>query len=303
MNFRQFEALYWVVRLGSFHAAARHLKTSQPAISSRIRELEKDLGTGLFDRTSHKARLTSKGHELHHYASQLMQLAAEVRQKMGAPDVLAGRVRLGIASIPAMNWLPTMLRQIENEYPGITVEFVVAPSAELFTQLRTRALDIAVLSSPTSGFEIRGQVLGRVKLAWVVSPALDLPSGPLSAAQVALWPVISDTAGSQLHTLALEWFRADGTEPSCHHAASNMTMRIQLAAEGLGIALIPALAAGRELAAGTLRIVATVRSLPALEYLIVHGDIDLTPAGAAIAELVKQLISARLSKLPLEPDP
>lgn len=297
MNFRQFEALYWVARLGSFRAAALHLKTSQPAISSRIRELEKDLDIELFDRASHKARLTSKGHELHHYASQLMQLSAEIRQKMGAPNVLAGRVRLGIASIPAMTWLATMMRRVESEYPGITVEFVVASSAELFTQLSTRALDIAVLSSPMSGMDIRGQVLGRVRLAWIVSPNLDLPTGPLSASELALRPVISDTVGSQLHTLSLEWFRAEGVEPSCHHAASNMSTRIQLAVEGLGVALIPAFAASRELAAGTLHIVATSRPLPALEYLIVHGDIDLTPAGAAVADLVKELISVSLTKL------
>jgi DNA-binding transcriptional LysR family regulator len=63
MNFRQLEALYWIVRLGSFHAAARHLKTSQPAISARIREMEQQLGVTLFDRSGRKVRPTPKGHE------------------------------------------------------------------------------------------------------------------------------------------------------------------------------------------------------------------------------------------------
>ncbi len=151
MNFRQYEALYWVARLGSFHAAARHLKTSQPAISSRIREHEKDLRVELFDRGTHKARLTSKGRELHHYASQLMQLTAQVRQKMGTADLLTGRVRLGIASIPAVSWLPAMLRRVDKDYPGVVVEFTVAPSADMAAQLRLRALDMAVLAGPVTG--------------------------------------------------------------------------------------------------------------------------------------------------------
>ncbi len=64
MNFRQFEALYWIGRLGSFHAAARQLRTLQPAISARIRELELELRVLIFDRADRRLRPTAKGLEL-----------------------------------------------------------------------------------------------------------------------------------------------------------------------------------------------------------------------------------------------
>jgi DNA-binding transcriptional LysR family regulator len=69
MNFRQFQVLYWIARLGSFHAAARHLKTSQPAISARIREMEQQFGVTLFDRSERKVRSTPRGHALLRYAA------------------------------------------------------------------------------------------------------------------------------------------------------------------------------------------------------------------------------------------
>jgi len=46
----QLEAFVWTARLGTVHAAARHLHLTQPAISHRIRDLEEELGTQLFDR-------------------------------------------------------------------------------------------------------------------------------------------------------------------------------------------------------------------------------------------------------------
>ena len=50
----QLEALLWISKLGSFRSAARKLHLSQPAISSRIRELENELGISLLDRSRHR---------------------------------------------------------------------------------------------------------------------------------------------------------------------------------------------------------------------------------------------------------
>ena len=64
LTFKQIEALYWTVRLGTFLAAAERLHTGQSAITKRIQELEADFNVQLFDRSGHKASLTSKGHEV-----------------------------------------------------------------------------------------------------------------------------------------------------------------------------------------------------------------------------------------------
>ncbi len=107
MNFRQFEALYWIARLGSFHAAARHLETSQPAVSARIRELEHELGVALFDRSARKARLTAERPRTHRampprsWRSPRKSASASARK-----EALAGHVRLGVPGIAAMTWLP-----------------------------------------------------------------------------------------------------------------------------------------------------------------------------------------------------
>ena len=99
MNIKQLETFVWIVRLGSFAAAADRLYTTQSAVSMRIRELEQDIGIGLFDRTHHKARLTAKGKELLGYAEQLITLESEIRHRIGDPKTLAGVARVGVAEI------------------------------------------------------------------------------------------------------------------------------------------------------------------------------------------------------------
>ena len=65
ITLKQIEAIYWIVELGSFEAAAAKLNMSQSAISKRVQELEDAFGVSIFDRSKRTARLTQKGIELH----------------------------------------------------------------------------------------------------------------------------------------------------------------------------------------------------------------------------------------------
>lgn len=60
LTFKQMEALYWIVQLGSFDAAATRLNTTQSAISKRIQELERAFDLTVFDRAHRSARLTDR---------------------------------------------------------------------------------------------------------------------------------------------------------------------------------------------------------------------------------------------------
>ncbi|HVL09263.1 MAG TPA: LysR family transcriptional regulator, partial [Burkholderiaceae bacterium] len=58
MTLQQLETFFWTVTLGSFAAAAERLYTTQSTVSMRVRELERNLGVELFDRSLRSARLT-----------------------------------------------------------------------------------------------------------------------------------------------------------------------------------------------------------------------------------------------------
>lgn len=83
----QLKAFERIVRLGSFHAAARDLRLSQPSVSQRIRELEAVLGTPVFIRRGPRVSLTAEGHALIEYADRLLGAAGEMVERFRTPAI------------------------------------------------------------------------------------------------------------------------------------------------------------------------------------------------------------------------
>lgn len=291
MNLKQFEAFYWIARLGSFHAAARHLRVAQPSVSARVRELERHLGVALFDRSGRNARLTPKGRELATYAGQILALAGEVEQQIGSRTALVGRVRFGLTSIPAVTWMPKVLHRMAKAYPGIDAEFVVDSSENMRGQLLRGELDLAFLAGPLAEPSLVTQSLGTVAMGWLASPVLGLPNRPMAPQDLVDVSIITDVRGSFLHGIALEWFRGGGVEPRRQHACSSLPTRLQLARAGLGLAMASPNVAARELAEGTLRLVVAEPELPELEYVIAIAGGAPSPPARVLVDLARQAIA------------
>lgn len=297
MHLKQFEALYWVARLGGFHAAARHLKTSQPTISARIRELEALLGVELFDRSRRQAVLTAKGRELVGYAEQMLRIASDIQQRVGTTHKLSGRVRLGVTGVPAATWLPTLVRRLSHAYPSIAMEFTVETSETMRDLLASGGLDVAILSAGLRLPEaVRVQPLGRVELAWLASPSMNLPAGRIDPQALSASPIITDLSGRQLHRIAQAWFAAGDAVPYRHHACSNLISRIRLACEGVGVALATPAAAAREIGEGALRVLAADPPLPSLDYVLASTAPGVAPpAVSVVSQMALELIAERPS--------
>ena len=73
MNFKQLETFYWAVKLGSFAAVSERFHATQSAVSMRIQELERELGTSLFDRSQRSVRINVQGRILLPLAEQMIR--------------------------------------------------------------------------------------------------------------------------------------------------------------------------------------------------------------------------------------
>lgn len=81
MNIAQLETLVWLSRLRNFGKVAKKLGTTQPAISMRIKQLERELGVPLFYRNTTQTRLTESGRRLLEYAVGITHLAAQLIER------------------------------------------------------------------------------------------------------------------------------------------------------------------------------------------------------------------------------
>ena len=266
LDFRTLETFVWVATLRSFRGAANKLNTTQPAISQRIAQLEAEFGVRLLDRETRSVNPTAKGREVLVYAERLLRLRAEMRMAIGAPDTIAGTLRLGVAETIVHTWLPRLIEQVSIAHPKLSLEIDVDISPNLRDRLVAQEIDLAFLLGPLSNPSIQNRPLCRFPIVFLASPKLDLPDRPLPIEALARHPILTFARGTQPYIAMRELFRRADLPGLRLHASAALSPVVRMAVDGLGIAAVPAEIASEELAAGKVRIVETEIAIPDLVF-------------------------------------
>lgn len=271
MNFRQLESLVWVAKLQSFAAAAEKLHTTQPTISIRIQELEKELGVPLFDRSQRSVSLTPRGRECLAYAEQILAWAEQLRVAVDEKKVLRGRASLGVSEIIAHTWLAALLSTLSEKYPHLDVDTEVDLTPRLIEGLQTGHYDIVLVGAHHLSTTYPTLFLGTTKFVWVGTPGSWQSSGPLTPEEIQSRRIIVYAKDAAIHQSINEWFIQRGAFPTNKITCNAAVTMIALAAAGIGLTLVPEHLAARELADGTLEIVPTEPNFDPLQYYAVSA--------------------------------
>lgn len=147
MDLRQMEVAVAVAEAGGFTAAAQRLNVVQSAVSSTVRALERELGTPLFDRTTHRVSLTPAGEAFVPAARAALRAAEQVR---AAVDVVQGQQLRGRITVGTMQgvWadLHRPLAALRAEHPGVVVRLRQAAVTDIRQALREGTVDLAVVA-------------------------------------------------------------------------------------------------------------------------------------------------------------
>ncbi|QPC41770.1 LysR family transcriptional regulator [Kaustia mangrovi] len=289
MEFRGLETFLWIARLGSFRAAARHLNTTQPSVSARISNLEEEFGVQLFERGGRRIALTPKGRELLDYAERLLALRGEMLEAVGNPEIVHGTIRLGVAETIVHTWLPVLLERLHHAYPAVSLELDVDTTINLRDKLVAHDIDIAFLMGPVSQPEIENAELCTYPLSWVASPALALPRGRLSVADLARYPIITYPRLTKPHIAIESMFAHAGGGRTCIHGCSSLSTIVQMAKVGLGIGAIPLEIVREELRRGELHVVDTDAALAPLSFTVSYQLKESAPLALAVTRLAQEI--------------
>lgn len=130
------------------HAAAR-LGRAPSNVTTRIQQLEADIGTDLFVRTGKRMALSSAGERFLDYAKRLLALEEEARHVVtGGRE--GGALRIGSMESTAASRLPSLLASYHARHPATRLELSTGPSRPLLEQVRTGRLDCAFVALPPS---------------------------------------------------------------------------------------------------------------------------------------------------------
>lgn len=236
---RQFLALAETLHFGR---AARQLHMTQPPLTQAIQQLERRLGTALFERTRRSVALTPAGAALVEPARQLLaQAAALPGRARDAAMGEVGRIRLGFVSTIAFGPLPHWLRAFREAQPGITIELREATGDVQLEAFSARELDAGfVLHAPGIA---PPPSLQRLSLG--VEPlVLALPeSAPkrLDAASLLREPLVifPRAIAPSLYDAVLAFYHRHGVTPAIAQEAIQMQTIVNLVSAGLGVALVP----------------------------------------------------------------
>lgn len=147
MDLSSLEIFRCVAEEQSVTRAAARLHRVQSNVTTRIKQLEDDLGVALFLRDGKRMTLTDPGREFLAYASQLLALAAEARQALH-PQTASGSLRLGSMESTAASRLPAPLAAFHRACPQVRLEVTTGTSQALLDGVLSRRLDCALIAHP-----------------------------------------------------------------------------------------------------------------------------------------------------------
>jgi DNA-binding transcriptional LysR family regulator len=286
MELRQLEYFIAVAEDANFTRAAERVHVSQSGVSAQIRQLERDLGAPLIDRSGRVATLTGAGAAALPHARAALAAAAAVRQAVDdVTGLLSGRIVVGMVTACTVTPLFDALAAFHLAHPGIEIALLEGNSDWLIDRVRTGAADLALIGA--AGAPPRG-----LDALTIVSEGLVAavpPSHPLAGqdavtlAEVTGYPIVSLPAGTGVRAVFDQSCAAQGRRPDIALQATAPGAVADLAGRGLGVAILSeTMAAGfsGQLTAvaiedivipSLLALIWAPRESPALRELLVHS--------------------------------
>ena len=203
MNMKQ--ALYFktIAQYGTITAAAKQLYISQPSLSQTLRQIEDEVGTPLFDRSTSPFHLTYAGERYLKAVEAMLDIETRLKEEIESirrDD--GGRLRLGISVTRSMQVLPDVIPIFTKAYPNVTIELTEAASASLEGLLQKGQIDLALAALEANEANIAYELIEKESIGILAGKDSQLaqlvPSGtPISLEMVEKEAFVSlDTSHS-----------------------------------------------------------------------------------------------------------
>jgi DNA-binding transcriptional LysR family regulator len=294
MDVRQLETFLWIARLGSVTQACKRLNVTQSTLSMRLRALETDLRVQLFERAHKRLTLTAKGRDLVRYAERILGTVEQVRLFVADPKSESGTLRVGVAELIALTWLPELLRRLRTQFPNVVLDLDVGIPRPMMDGLAGGKLDVVlapVVSKPTAPF--LGFRLGSVRYSWMASPELKLQEKVVTPVQLERHPIIGIASNQSVFYSEVEqWFASHGAAIQRLNICNSLGTSAAMAMAGIGVSLLPHAYFAPLVRAGKLEVLRTDRTFEFEWYSMCRALTDQA-LPKMVAELAQSASSFR----------
>ena len=246
-----------VVEEGGILAASRKLNTVQSNVTGRIRRLEEELGAELFFRKGRGLELAPSGRVLLDYARRMLLLERQTSAAVRQVGESVGELRIGAMETFAALHLPSALKAVRAEHPGMELRVVTDTTAQLTDKVLNHKLDCAFIAGPVIHPEL-------VFTELVVEELVQISA---KGANPVRQPLILFREGCAYRNRALAWQRLNGHAVADAMEFGTLEGILGCVAVGLGWTLMPRRVVEQSLHAADL----VIQTLP--------DDISRVPTG------------------------
>jgi DNA-binding transcriptional LysR family regulator len=235
MDLAELEIFRCVVEAGGISRAAERLRRVPSNVTTRVKQLEQELGAQLFLREGKKLRLSPEGEVLLGYAGRILGLAKEAREALGV-DSQTGFLRLGSMESTAAVRLPKPLAEFHRTLPGVALELRTGPTGPLRAQVLHGELDAALIADQGRDARLEKMDVFEEELAIIAGaghPAIKSSHG------LANITALSFATGCAYRQRLEDWIATSGQQADKIVEVGSYHAIIGCVIAGMGVALVP----------------------------------------------------------------
>ena len=259
-----------VARTGGVTRAADELNTVQSNITNRIKVLEAEIGTPLFERHSRGMTLTGAGRRLLPYAERMAALSREAVLAARDDGEPRGPLAIGSMETTAAVRLPSLLAEFHRRFPDVRLTLRTAPTADLVTSVLDGTLDGAFVAGPIDHAELASITAFKEELMLVTArrwtSLAALRAGTPESGPTALVFRTGCTYRQRLEQVFAEF----GWPSAARFELGTLDGMIGCVAADMGVTLLPRAVVERADASGNIRIHALSGSQSRVDTLFIQ---------------------------------
>lgn len=212
---------------------AEKLFVSQPSLSYRLKNLEKEMGTDIIFKTKTGVEFTSEGEYLVEYAKNMLQKLQVVKDNINnMSEEISGTIKIGVSSNFAQYILPNLLKSFSNKYPKVRFNVSTGVSSDVYRLLNESAVHIGILRRDYQ-WSSRKHLLNQESL-YIIS------QNEIEVEKLPAYKQIDYKTDSSLKEIINRWWTTEFASPaSIEMEVDRLDTCKELVKSGLGYAIVP----------------------------------------------------------------
>ena len=268
LHLRQLEAFLTVAKLRSLRRAARVLFVTQPAVGSRIRNLEREVGAELFHRSAAGVELTAAGRAFLPYAQRALWAFVDGRQQLAAlREGRVGQLEIAATNAASIHVLPSIMARFHARYPDVRIVVRSGKSEDVLDMVLRDNVQLGLMRE-VAHIDALSVPVFEDEVVLVVSPGHRLaPRRSISLSELMDVDLVTFDRTTSYFGLTAEVFGGK-LVPNGSLEVDNAEAAMKMVEFGLGAALLPLATVADQIASGKL-IALEITDAPSVRYRIV----------------------------------